>query len=271
MQRGLAGLGLEMLRTRTLNSYLTRYADACVEVDGCFRQLIFPDLPARQDRARLLANLQGTGLCEAMWLLRHLHQSLSVAGDLCEFGVAQGATSALLANEIRDTPKALWLFDSFQGLPKPTPEDTLLDDIYSLGAMERYAGQMAEAPAQVLGRLRDINFPLARTRVVAGFIEATVQQAGLPDSVCFAYVDFDFYAPIKTALEFLDTRLTVGGYVIVDDYGHFSTGARTAVDEFVAARPGRWTLTLPPDFAGHFAILKREPREASVNNATSDT
>jgi len=192
-----------------------------------------------------------------MWVLAHLHQSLSLGGDVCEFGVAQGATSALLANEIRGTSKLLWLFDSFKGLPAPTAQDVLLDDIYSLGSMRRYAGRMVEDQAQVLRRLHQIEFPLSQARIVAGFIEDTIQLPGLPDQVCFAYVDFDFYEPIKTALESLDARLSEGGFVVVDDYGHFSAGAQTAVDEFVARRPETWTLTMPPDFAGQFAILRK--------------
>jgi O-methyltransferase len=253
----LASLGIEVLKTRTLNVYLSRYDDACSEIESLSRQFVFQDLPERNGRVPLMAALQGTGLSEAMWVLGHLHRSLSLRGDVCEFGVAQGATSALLANEIQGTSKLLWLFDSFKGLPRPTAQDVLLDDIYSLGSMDRYAGRMVEDQAQVVGRLRQIQFPLTRARIVAGFIEDTIRQPGLPEQVCFAYVDFDFYEPIRTALEFLDPRLSEGGFVVVDDYGHFSAGARAAVDEFVARRPETWTLTMPPDLAGHFAILQK--------------
>jgi hypothetical protein len=194
-------------------------------------------------------------------VLRSLHLSLPLDGDLCEFGVAQGATSALLANEIRSGEKKLWLFDSFEGLPKPGPEDVLIDDIYKLGSMQEYAGTMVEGAGQVLGRLKKIAFPMSRVRIVPGFIEDTIRTQPMPDQVCFAYVDMDFYEPIKTALWFLDQRLSGGGYVVVDDYGHFSAGAQKAVDEFVAESGGRYALTLPPDFAGHFAVLQKRPRD----------
>jgi hypothetical protein len=253
----LASLGFEVLKTRTLNAYLSRYDQACSELESLFRQTLFPDLPEQPGRVGLMTALQGTGPSEAMWLLRHLHASLALPGDVCEFGVAQGATSALMANEIRGTSKLLWLFDSFKGLPRPSAQDVLLDDIYGLGSIERYAGQMVEGSGQVINRLRDIAFPSARTRIVAGFIEETVAQPGLAQHVCFAYVDFDFYEPIKIALEFLATRLSDGGYVVVDDYGHFSAGAQTAVDEFIGQHADAWALTLPSEFAGHFAILQK--------------
>ena len=47
------------------------------------------------------------------------------------------------------------------------------------------------------------------------------------------YVDFDFYSPISVALRFLNKRLVTGGVIVVDDYGFFSSGAKTAVDEFL--------------------------------------
>jgi len=256
-QQLFAAFGIELLQTRTLNSYIGRYAEACVELEACFRQVVFDDLPPCSRRAALLAELQGTGLSEAMYVLRFLHLSLPLDGDVCEFGIAQGATSALLANEIRDSAKNLWLFDSFEGLPVPGPQDVLIDDIYKLGSMHKYAGKMAEAPGLVLERLRRIDFPRSRINIVAGFIEHTIRTQPMPAQVCFAYVDFDLYEPIKTALRFLDGCLAQGGYVVVDDYGHFSAGAQTAVDEFVAAAAGRYALILPPDFAGHFAVLQK--------------
>jgi len=70
---------------------------------------------------------------------------------------------------------------------------------------------MASGQDQVTGRLNAINFPFDRVQIVPGFIEKTAQYASLPKQVCFAYVDFDFYEPIKIALELLESRLPVGG------------------------------------------------------------
>src|SRR5215510_5250207 len=110
------------------------------ELHGVMAELLFPGLPACEGRLELLAQLIQTPVSEAMYLIAMLRQSLNVAGDVCEFGVAQGATSALLANEIRTTTKRLWLFDSFQGFPQPSPQDVLLDDICHSGSMEKYEG-----------------------------------------------------------------------------------------------------------------------------------
>ena len=239
---------------------IERRAETIYELIEMFRHFVFPELIPRDGRAELMARLEGTQSSEATYIVGYLQQSLARNGDVCEFGVAQGATSTLMANEIGSSGKLIWLFDSFEGLPRPTDKDVLIDDIFKLGSMGAYEGTMAFGKDHVLGRLSSIGFPLDRVRIVPGFIETTIKSADLPREVCFAYVDFDFYEPIRTALEFLDGVVPVGGHVIVDDYGWFSAGAQAAVDEFVAARHDRWGFIHPPRFAGHFAVLKRYGR-----------
>src|SRR5690242_3305160 len=100
-----------------------KYLDAVQQLHNCVLSEHFADMPRTERRVELLSELQGTSISEAMWILGCLHRSLSLAGDICEFGVAGGTTSALLANEIRTTTRTLWLFDSFKGLPQPTDKD----------------------------------------------------------------------------------------------------------------------------------------------------
>ena len=229
------------------------------ELHDALVQYQFVDLPYTEGRKEFLYNLMGTTISEAMWILNALHQSITLPGDVCEFGVAHGATSALLANEIRSTGKNLWLFDSFEGLPAPTEKDVLIDDVAGLGSIEAYEGVFSYRQEVVLNRLKGIDFPRSRTKVVAGFIEDTVKTATMPEAVSFAYIDFDFYEPIQVGLEFLKDVLSPGGYVVIDDYGFFSAGAQAAVDEFVQANSDNFTFELPPKWARHFAIIRKNP------------
>jgi O-methyltransferase len=234
-----------------------RLRETLVEFDLLARHIGFPDLPGQDGRIDLLARLSGTEILEAFYVLDALHRSLPLPGDVCEFGVAEGATSALLANELRSTEKRLWLFDSFQGLPAPTTKDELIDDIYHLGRLEAYEGTMVHPYESVVGRVAATGFPHERMTVVPGFIEETASAPGLPEQVCFAYVDFDLYEPVRTALDLLSERLVPGGRIVVDDYGFFSQGVETAVEEFINDLGGRFTRTVPPDGHGHFALLQR--------------
>jgi O-methyltransferase len=229
-----------------------------VEIEALYRQFVFPDLPKREGREILLNDLIGTTVSEAIYILQWLHQSLRIGGDICEFGVAQGATSRLLAAEIMDfADRKLWLFDSFAGLPAPTAEDKLIHDISKLGSMERYQGTMASPEGLVLEKLAGIGFPRERTKLKKGWIKDTAKSGELPRKVAFAYLDFDLYEPIKDALSFIDPLMPVGGGIVVDDYGFFSEGAQLAVDQFVSQMSGRYEFTMPLLLAGHFCLLRK--------------
>jgi len=175
--------------------------------------------------------------------------------------VAQGETSALIANEIAQGNKVLHLFDSFQGLPKPTDKDRLKDDIFSLGSMDAYAGTMACPEDMVRARLAAVDFPPQRCVIHRGFIEQVIEDAAhLPRQVSFAYVDFDLYEPIRRTLDVLHDRTPEGAIVIVDDYDWFSTGAKTAVDEFLEEKNSAarvYECVVPDTRYGYFAVLTK--------------
>ncbi|WP_439576654.1 TylF/MycF/NovP-related O-methyltransferase [Elioraea sp.] len=232
-----------------------------VEIEELYRRFVFPDLPRDGRRADALHELHGTTVGEAIYIVHHLHQALALSGDVCEFGCNEGATSRLLAQEIlHDPTRTLWLFDSFEGLPEPTGKDRLIDDIAGLGSMAAYRGQMRATEDQVRDKLAKGGFPPERTRLIKGWIKKTLARPDVPDTACFAYVDFDFYEPIRDALQFLDRVLQPGGWIVVDDYGFFSEGAQLAVDEFVDASAGRFVRHMPLPMAGKFCILERAER-----------
>lgn len=212
-------------------------------------------------RYKLLPRLLGTPPSEAYFIIQALAHCKDKLGDVCEFGVAQGETSALIANEIATTNKILHLFDSFAGLPKPSDQDRLKDDIFSLGSMDAYAGKMSCPEELVLARLNALTFPPKRYVIHKGFFEDIVRsEVQLPKAVCFAYVDFDLYEPIKLALEFLHPRMAQGTVIVVDDYDFFSTGAKTAVDEFIQEKNLNnpcYECLIPNPRYGHFAVLTK--------------
>jgi hypothetical protein len=69
---------------------------------------------------------------------------------------------------------------------------------------------------------------------VIGRVEETLPQAA-PDEIAILRLDTDWYESTRHELEHLYPRLSVGGILIIDDYGHWQ-GARKAVDEYFAGR-----------------------------------
>ena len=261
LNTALASLGYELIPFGSRVSYtnflnvVKAYEQRLNEQD----KRIYPN----DTRPKLLSQLQGTPPSEAYFIIQALAKCESIDGDACEFGVAQGETSALIANEISSfNQKRLHLFDSFEGLPKPSEKDHLKHDIFSLGSMEAYEGTMSCSENMVRSRLAGISFPQHRYLIHRGFIEDVINiDDNLPKQVCFAYVDFDFYNPIKMTLEFLHLRTPTGAIIIVDDYDFFSSGAKTAVDEFINEKNSvkeSYDFVVPDKCYGHFAILTKK-------------
>ena len=64
-----------------------------------------------------------------------------------------------------------------------------------------------------------------------GLVEETIP-AKAPEKIALLRLDTDFYASTLHELRYLFPRLSKGGILIIDDYGHF-LGARRAVDEYI--------------------------------------
>jgi len=258
----LAGFGYKLVTfdresKRTFSE--DQYLKAIIELSALYNKFVFDkELTTDEECLKLLSKSMYTHFGTGLYLIEYLHRSLTLEGDVCEFGVAQGAMSAVLAHEIKNTNKNIWLFDSFEGLPAPSEKDILINDLFRLGSIQSYKGVFSFPEDIVKARLSDISFPPDRTRIVPGFIEKTIHGPNLPQTVCFAYIDFDLYEPVLIALHFLDTVLQPGGFIIIDDYDFFTKGPKFAVDEFYASRKEKYSMTFPIRKAGKFCILCRK-------------
>ena len=85
----------------------------------------------------------------------------------------------------------------------------------------------------VRANLASTGYPPERVRFVKGKVEDTLPDAA-PPQIAVLRLDTDWYESTRCELEHLFPRLSVGGVLIIDDYGAWE-GARRAVDEFVAA------------------------------------
>lgn len=75
---------------------------------------------------------------------------------------------------------------------------------------------------------------------VQGDVSATLTAASkeFPHEIAVLRLDADWYDSTKIELEVLYPNLSLGGCLIIDDYGHWS-GARIAVDEYFMKHKNR--------------------------------
>jgi O-methyltransferase len=210
------------------------------------------------DLQNILKDLMGTSLVESLKILDSLNMTMKIEGDVCEFGVAQGKTSKLIAYFIKETNKKLYLIDSFQGLPEPSEKDQLKDDIFNLGNMKKYQGKMSHPENKVINELNSINFNNNQLIINKGFFnKETKNNMNLPKKVSFAYLDFDFYQPTLDVLNYLTDVLSVGGVIIVDDYDFFSTGVKTSVEEWFSLNSKSYIKKIIKTNCASFVVLKK--------------
>lgn len=164
---------------------------------------------------------------EVAVVLRELERILAagVPGDVTEFGCYVGTTSVHLAHRLQTTDRALWLYDSFEGLPPKTSEDV------SPAGEQFVTGELLATKKQLIKNLTQAHVPMPR--ITKGwFSELTVRD--IPQTISFAFLDGDYYHSIKDPLRLIWPLLSPGATVVVDDYANEALpGAARAVDEWL--------------------------------------
>lgn len=162
-----------------------------------------------------------------------------LAGDVVECGVWRGG-NIILARKL--APERLcWLFDTFSGMTEPGELDRKPNGARALDA---YRAKPASQP-WAAASLDDVRSYFAETgtldderlRFVVGPVEQTLRDpAHVPERIALLRLDTDWHASTKIELEILYPRLAPGGFLIVDDFGHW-LGARKAVEDYFAGSP----------------------------------
>ena len=206
----------------------------------------------------ILLDLKGTSLVEGLNIKNSLLGTQELDGDVCEFGVAQGKTSKLIGYLIKNTQKKFYLYDSFEGLPKPSALDRLKDDIFDLKTIENYQGKMSHKQDEVISELNKIKFDMNNLIINKGFFfKENLSKFQFPKKITFAYLDFDFYQPTLDVLNTIDKILIKDGIIIVDDYDFFSTGVKTAVDSWHDLNKETFTVIKKKTTLSNFIIIRK--------------
>lgn len=194
----------------------------------------------------------------------------NVPGDFLEAGVFKGgiaiAMAAMLLAGDSKASRTMWLADSFEGLPNvSTPVSDEIDAI--VRAENRRAhwvrglfnGSQPKVQMHMQRCLRNQDGKplrgLQRVRLLPGFFEDSLP--GPVRALALLRVDGDLYTSITTTLERLWQTLSVGGFVVFDDW-KFAQSQRAIVDF-----RKRWHIDTPILFANDtldaMAYWRKEP------------
>ncbi len=154
----------------------------------------------------------------------------AIPGDFVETGIWRGGCGILMRAVLAaysDPTRSLWLFDSFQGLPKPDPASYPLDDGDPHWTLAPYLGVSLDQVQRNFARYELLD---NRTIFVKGWFRDTVPATQV-NSISLLRLDGDMYESTWVVLEHFYQRLSPGGFVIVDDYGALPN-CKIAIDEF---------------------------------------
>ena len=154
----------------------------------------------------------------------------SVPGNIVECGVRNGGSSALMASVFNRSSlyRDMWLFDSFEGLPEPTAEDGYK------AQTEYHEGKCLGSVDTVKEIFNQLSIPENRVHIVEGWFEETFPSVKT-NKVALLHIDADWYESVKLCLEKFYDSVCPGGFIALDDYGHWE-GCRRATDEFLKKR-----------------------------------
>jgi hypothetical protein len=160
-----------------------------------------------------------------------------IPGDFVECGVWRGGSMMAVARTLTARGAAnrhLHLFDTFEGMSEPTNADV---DFHGSSASALLNSAEKSSSIWVYSPLEDVernikltNYPSNLVHFVKGKVEDTIP-ANAPDQIALLRLDTDFYESTYHELVHLFPRLSPGGVLIIDDYGHWQ-GARQAVDQY---------------------------------------
>lgn len=168
-----------------------------------------------------------------------------ISGDVVEVGVWR-AGNIMLARMLAPD-RTCWLYDTFDGMTEPDP----VLDIKVHGelnrAIDKYNSKKAAGRKwnsyplwAVQNGFKDVGISMDRMYFVEGPIERTINLADAkPQAIALLRLDVDWHGPTKVAIEALYPLVVSGGFLIVDDYGHW-LGARKAVDEYFGDAVPPW-------------------------------
>jgi hypothetical protein len=157
----------------------------------------------------------------------------SIPGDFVETGIWRGGCGILMRGVLKaldDKTRTVWLFDSFEGLPKPDapsfPKENTTDPHWTFTP---YLGISLE---NVKGNFAKYELLDERVRFVKGWFRDTIPGADV-SNISVLRLDGDMYESTWLALINLYPKISPGGFVIIDDYGAVPS-CKVAVNDFRA-------------------------------------
>lgn len=213
------------------------------------RNFLLPSI-ARKVRRDRLTYLSPEKLKSLISFIKQVNIN-GVEGNVMEMGIALGGSGIVLASYMGE--RAFYGYDVFGLIPPPNDADgedahrrfQTIKEGKSRGLKsDVYYGYRDNLLDEVRGNFSRYGYAEdgSRINLVPGLFEDTLSHDGPP--IALAHIDCDWHDPVKLCLERLGPRISVGGFIVLDDYNDYE-GCRKATDNFLKQAPFE-IITLKP-------------------------
>ncbi len=152
----------------------------------------------------------------------------NVEGDLVETGVWRGGATIfmrIILTKYGIENKIVYACDSFDGLPKPNVEEFPED----AGDRHYTFDELKISLEEVKNNFKLYDVLDEKVKFIKGYFEETMKNSPI-GKLSLLRLDGDMYSSTWIVLENLYAKLSVGGYLIVDDYS--LKGCQKAINDF---------------------------------------
>lgn len=163
-----------------------------------------------------------------------------IQGDFVECGVWKGGCCMLIAltlEELGITDRKIYLYDTYQGMTKPTEEDVALCsnqkqiDVWNEKQNGEFSDWCDVGVEEVRNAMLMTEYPKENIILVKGKVEDTLKKHP-HEKIALLRLDTDWYESTLAEMVHLFPVLESRGILISDDYRHLA-GSRKAIDDYL--------------------------------------
>lgn len=168
----------------------------------------------------------------------------NINGDFVECGVNKGGLSRGIIEyiEFQDLNKTFYLLDTFQGYD----ENFLSNEEKNIGLRDQYS-MYVDCYDEVVNTFKDFN-----VRIIKGSVPDTLIQCDA-ESISYLSIDMNCVLPEIEAIKYFWNKITIGGVIVLDDYGFPNHINQKNAHDKLANELGYNIITLP---TGQGIIIK---------------
>jgi O-methyltransferase len=167
-----------------------------------------------------------------------------VPGAIVEIGCWGGGALGLSYWALRKNKlkREIYGYDTFEGHPRPSKKDI---DIWGQSQIKRFKqhekskrGWAKITLPTVIKNLKNMQVDQKHVKLVKGMVEISAKRI-CPQKISLLRIDVDWYKPTLFALSNFYPKLSRGGVLIVDDFGHYR-GCEKALRKYFKKRMPRY-------------------------------